>query len=360
MRGFLGAGHQVGAACPQAGSFFPDFPYTGAMRIITSTYNFGRTVVPTNGFAIARLACAGAFLLLASSVPAQNLFVGTQGGGTGFGPYGVDTIVQITPDGSQSTFASGLNLPTGLAFNSAGNLFEADAYSGNIYEFTPAGVQTTFVSGLGLDQPQGLAFDSAGDLYEAELYTGQLNRFTPGGVETTIATGLSPSAIAIDRFGNIFVADHGSIDEFTSGGLKTTFATGLNPFGLAFDHAGNLFVTDGSANIYEYTPSGVRTTFASGLITPDGLAFNNAGDLFVTSSDSGDIYEFTPSGAESVFASGLNSPGYLAIQGGITFAAVPEPAVFGSVGGIMLLAVSFRKAWFAGFCDRLRQRSTII
>ena len=43
--------------------------------------------------------------------------------------------------------------PIGLAFNSAGNLFEADDSSGNIYEFTPGGAQSTFASGL--DGPRG-------------------------------------------------------------------------------------------------------------------------------------------------------------------------------------------------------------
>src|SRR5439155_25898492 len=40
---------------------------------------------------------------------------------------GTGTINKFTPDGTRSTFASGLN-PTGLAFDSAGNLFEADAW----------------------------------------------------------------------------------------------------------------------------------------------------------------------------------------------------------------------------------------
>ena len=48
----------------------------------------------------------------------------------------------------RSTFASGLYGPYGLAFNSAGNLFVADYGSGNIYEFTPGGVRSTFASGL--------------------------------------------------------------------------------------------------------------------------------------------------------------------------------------------------------------------
>ena len=55
----------------------------------------------------------------------------------------------------KSIFASGVVYPWGLAFNSAGDLFEAD-YSGHIYEFTPGGVQSTFASGL--NDPIGLAF----------------------------------------------------------------------------------------------------------------------------------------------------------------------------------------------------------
>jgi hypothetical protein len=56
----------------------------------------------------------------------------------------------------QSTFASGLEIG-GLAFNSAGTLFEADYGSDSINEFTPGGVESTFASG-GLDEPIALTF----------------------------------------------------------------------------------------------------------------------------------------------------------------------------------------------------------
>jgi hypothetical protein len=46
--------------------------------------------------------------------------------------------------------------PLGLTFNSAGVLFEADGNAENIYEFTPGGAQSTFASGL--NNPCGLAF----------------------------------------------------------------------------------------------------------------------------------------------------------------------------------------------------------
>ena len=73
-------------------------------------------------------------MLIASSAPAQNLFVSVQ--------YSSD-IDEFTPGGAQSTFASGLFGPDGLAFNSAGDLFVADylygdpyPYYSHIYEFT--------------------------------------------------------------------------------------------------------------------------------------------------------------------------------------------------------------------------------
>jgi hypothetical protein len=48
-----------------------------------------------------------------------------------------------------------MDSPLGLAFNSAGDLFDAAYFSGNIYEFTPSGVRSTFASGL---SPTDLAF----------------------------------------------------------------------------------------------------------------------------------------------------------------------------------------------------------
>jgi sugar lactone lactonase YvrE len=56
-------------------------------------------------------------------------------------------------------------------------LFAADWLSGKIYEFTPGGVQSTFASGL--NQPYGLAFDSAGNLYETDYYRGMIFEFMP-------------------------------------------------------------------------------------------------------------------------------------------------------------------------------------
>jgi hypothetical protein len=258
-------------------------------------YSFGGTL------------CAGAVMLIASGAQAQNLFVS-----------GTNSIFEFTTNEVQSTFASGLNLPAGLAFNSAGDLFEADQASDNIYEFTTNGVQSTFASGL--DNPVGLAFNSAGDLFEADALSGNIYEFTTNGVQSTFASGLDgPSALAFNNAGNLFEADafSGNIYEFTTNGMRTTFASGFNnPVGLAFDSASNLYVADfEAASVTEITPGGVQSTFASDLSGPQGLAFDSTGDLFVVEATSGSIIEITPGGTQSTFASGLGGVDYLAFQG---------------------------------------------
>jgi hypothetical protein len=62
-----------------------------------------------------------------------------------------------------------------MAFNSVGDLFVSDTLPGAIYEYTPGGVQSIFASGLNV--PFGLAFDSAGDLFEGEQGSGNVNEF---------------------------------------------------------------------------------------------------------------------------------------------------------------------------------------
>ena len=168
------------------------------------------------------------------------------------------------------------------AQNLAQNLFRSDGLRGNwynpgnIYELVPCGatgcvVQRSFASGL--NGPEGLAFDSAGILYVADEGSGNIYKFKPTGARSTFTSGLtSPMGLAFDRAGNLFVTDEGSgnIYEFKPTGVRGTFAFGLSgPTGLAFDSAGNLYVACfGSGNIYKFTPHGVRTTFASGLSYP--------------------------------------------------------------------------------------------
>jgi len=237
-------------------------------------------------------ACLGAIILICASASAQNLFMSDGYSGI---DHDLGNIYKFTSDGGRSLFASELNGPSALAFDSGGDLFVAIG-GDQILKFTPDGGGTTFASGL--NGPSGLAFDAAGNLFVADLNSGNIYKFTPDGG-------------------------------------RSTFDSGLNyPFDLAFDTAGNLFVTEAGSgtggHVYEYTWDGVRTTFAV-LGAPEGLAFDNAGNLFVVDGDTEEIFKFTPGGVRSTFAQnvglGLDLVAHLAFQRTQAFTPPPPPTV---------------------------------
>jgi sugar lactone lactonase YvrE len=73
-------------------------------------------------------------------------------------------IYEFDPDdATRTTFATGLNSPVGLLFDSHGILYVADSPANVIYKYTTNGVRTTFARRL--DWPENLAFDSRGNLF---------------------------------------------------------------------------------------------------------------------------------------------------------------------------------------------------
>jgi DNA-binding beta-propeller fold protein YncE len=151
------------------------------------------------------------------------------------------SILKFAPDGNRSTVfktittklgSTRLSDPAGPAIDKAGNLFVSDRSSGTgrILKFTPDGTSSTFASGLG--EPQVLVFDRAGNLYvsseEAEI-TGvhtRILKFAPDGTKSTLAMAPVPIGLTFDGTGNLFVFDaqSRSILKFTPDGTESTFA----------------------------------------------------------------------------------------------------------------------------------------
>ena len=130
----------------------------------------------------------------------------------------------------------------GSAAAEPGDLYATDTVAGSIVVFAPDGSATTFASGL--TDPQGIAVDDDGSVYVCESTSGELLKFTPDGTMTVHATGLSnPDRFTFDGFA-ILVAENGAdaITKVTPDGTKIPFITVTAPVGIAVDN-GNFFVT---------------------------------------------------------------------------------------------------------------------
>ena len=282
----------------------------------------------------------GAIFALVTAGHAQNLYVSANV------PGGNHAIFEYTPTGTQSTYATGLNNPRGVAFDSIGNLFAAhgkapdDHDIGRVLKFNPRNHVSTVGSAAWFTF-EGLAIDIAGNAYvmanddRSPTGASTIFKFTPNG--DRIVFGSIPSqgwGLAFDSTGNLYAAEGGinfggecAIYKFAPNGTRTVFvgpsvfAEGEYPVGLAFDSSGNLFVSietfndPGADSIVYFTPTGVKSTFATGLTFPRGLAFDSSGNLFVTEANGipdGDILKFPPSGGSpTVFASGFGRPEFL-------------------------------------------------
>ncbi|MBC7542816.1 MAG: hypothetical protein H7338_08805 [Candidatus Sericytochromatia bacterium] len=145
--------------------------------------------------------------------------------------------------------AAQLNNPYSLTFDAAGNLYIADFGNNRIRMVTPGGIISTFagtgIGGSGGDgaaataaqvyQTKGLTFDAAGNLYFAEDGGNRVRKITSGGIISKIAgTG---------SYG------------YTGDGGDALLAKMMSPSGLAIDAAGNLYISDpDNSRIRKLTP----------------------------------------------------------------------------------------------------------
>ena len=216
--------------------------------------------------------------------------------------------------------AARFNGPTGIVRIAFNDFLVCDTDNNAIRKVTSAGVVTTFAGGIlgnadgtgtsaQFHSPFGIAVDASDNAYVADYNNKRIRKITPSGVVTTLAgstsgftdgTGaaaqfFSPTHIAVDASGNVFVADGNAIRKITPSGVVTTFAganttgnyldgngtsarfNGIN--GLSFDGAGNLIVLDTfNYRIRKITPSSDVTTFAG-----SGAFGNTDGDVATAS-----------------------------------------------------------------------------
>jgi hypothetical protein len=105
-------------------------------------------------------------------------------------------------DGGSALHAS-LYDPFGVAVDSSGNLFIADANNSRIRKITPDGTISTIASGPPLSQPQGIAVDAAGNVYFSDLAANQVWEVSDGSVLIIAGSLNQPQGVAVDGSGNV-------------------------------------------------------------------------------------------------------------------------------------------------------------
>jgi sugar lactone lactonase YvrE len=144
------------------------------------------------------------------------------------------------------------------------------------------------------------------------------------GAQHTVGSGLNqPVGVAVDRGGDVFIADYNNnrvVKVPAGGGAQTTVGSGLlGPIGVAVDGAGDVFIADTENSRVVEVPAGggAQTTVGTGLILPDGVAVDGAGDVFIADSENSRVVE-VPAGSgtqTTVYSSGRNGPIYVAVDG---------------------------------------------
>jgi sugar lactone lactonase YvrE len=223
-----------------------------------------------------------------------------------------DGVASFAGDGGPAATAE-LNTPAGVAVDANGNVYFSDSRNNRVRRIATDGSITTVAgndlpgfSGDGgpatqaqLRTPTGLAIDAAGNLYIADTGNNRIREVMANGIIGTLAGNgnaayfgdggssvlaamHAPTGVAVDANGTVYIADPGThrIRRVTSGVIDTA-VSGLDaPVDVKVDAAGNLYIADDTLVVYS---AGTKTSIP--VPGPRGLALDAAGNVYASTSD---------------------------------------------------------------------------
>ena len=289
--------------------------------------------------------------------------------------YTIQTVAGSSNSGDGgSALSTALGQPEGVAIDTVGNLYVADAAANRVRIIAPDGTIQTFagtgVAGFAgdggpaaaaqLNQPYGLAFDTGGNLYIADLGNGRVRKVSVTGVIQTVAGGgafaatsqgqggpataaqlVQPRNVTLDAAGSLYISDFGANQVYcvASDGTLTLFAgTGVAgfsgdttsallaqlsaPAGLAIDSYGELYIADSGNNRVRKVYNGVIITVFN-TPGPTGLTLASTGTLYIAASSYfGTLSQQTP-GISSAVDVAVDPAGDLYTTSGVFVMEIP-------------------------------------
>jgi uncharacterized protein (TIGR03437 family) len=245
-----------------------------------------------------------------------------------------------------------LDIPRGVAVDSAGNIYIADSQDNRVRKVSN-GIITTVAGNGGpgftgdnypatsteLYSPSGVAVDSAGNIYIADTSNFRIRKVSNGVITTVAGNGTQgfsgdngpatsaqlydPCGVALDSAGNLYIADGNSnrIRKVSNGITTTVAGSGVAGFSgdngpatsaklagawaVALDSAGNLYIADGNNNRIRKVSDGVITTVAgngtqgfsgdnnlatsAALAAPVGVVVDSTGNVYIADTDNSRI-----------------------------------------------------------------------
>ncbi|MCC6588582.1 MAG: hypothetical protein IT168_17945 [Bryobacterales bacterium] len=262
-----------------------------------------------------------------------------------------------------------LNQPYGLAVDPHGQIYIADLGNQRIRRIGTDGAITT-VAGGGETKPPGeggealatrfqaprnVVVDPDGNLYVSDFGDNRVYRITPsGGIAVAAGTGVagftekgealnvnlsSPSGLALDAQGALYIADSGNkaIRKLAAGKITTVLGGSERsvpldtPTGLAVDRNGTLYVADG-ARLYQMTSNGQVTSIATGA---RDVAADKFGNVYFSKGPF--VYKLSGTAAPVIYA-GDGSFGVIKemIDAGLAYLQGPTSVALDDMGNLYI------------------------
>ena len=219
--------------------------------------------------------------------------------------------VGLAGDGGLATSAA-MSSPYSVAVDSQGNFVIADYNNNRIRRVDKSSGNITTIAGTGnvgfagdgspatgavIHAPTGVALDSSGNIYFADSLNNRIRKIAGGNMSTVAGNGgfsssgdggpatsaqlNTPTDVAVDNVGNLYIADtlNHTIRKVSTNGTISTYAGNSvpgnggdggaptaaqldAPEGVAVDPAGNLYIADTQNHKVRKISGGVISTFA--------------------------------------------------------------------------------------------------